>query len=212
MRTKYLALACCAAALAASPAGAVVTVGGFSLDTGSFGTGLGVHSDNTQSGTTVSGNVNGDGSDVTFSSSTALSLTGSGEATVLPVTGSITDLTVLFEKAWNNITFSFAAGANGTFTLFVNGAALFNDGNCSICTIGKNGQNKFTLSGTGITSLAYTFDPGVDTAKQFRVEGVSDAPAVPEPATWAMMLIGFGGVGFQMRRHRRKVALFAQAA
>lgn len=27
--------------------------------------------------------------------------------------------------------------------------------------------------------------------------------AVPEPATWAMMLVGFGGVGFAMRRKRK---------
>ena len=27
-------------------------------------------------------------------------------------------------------------------------------------------------------------------------------PAVPEPATWAMMLVGFFGIGFAMRRHR----------
>ena len=29
--------------------------------------------------------------------------------------------------------------------------------------------------------------------------------AVPEPATWAMMLIGFGGIGLAMRRRRRPV-------
>jgi len=29
--------------------------------------------------------------------------------------------------------------------------------------------------------------------------------AVPEPATWAMMLIGFAGVGFTMRRRRQPV-------
>jgi hypothetical protein len=28
---------------------------------------------------------------------------------------------------------------------------------------------------------------------------------VPEPATWAMMLLGFGGIGFAMRRRRRPV-------
>lgn len=35
----------------------------------------------------------------------------------------------------------------------------------------------------------------------------STAPiaAVPEPATWAMMLIGFGGIGFAMRRRKSKV-------
>ncbi len=29
--------------------------------------------------------------------------------------------------------------------------------------------------------------------------------AVPEPATWAMMLLGFAGVGFAMRRRRQPV-------
>jgi len=30
--------------------------------------------------------------------------------------------------------------------------------------------------------------------------------AVPEPATWAMMLVGFGGIGFAMRRRRSQGA------
>lgn len=38
-------------------------------------------------------------------------------------------------------------------------------------------------------------------------DGFSDAiligGAVPEPATWAMMLLGFGAVGFTLRRRRR---------
>ncbi len=199
MNLKYLVTACCASVALASPAHATVVIDGFSLNTGSFGAATGVHSTGTQSGTTLNGFVNTDGSGVTFSSTSALKITGSGEATVLPVSGSITNLNVLFEKAWNNVTFSFA-GSTGTFLLLVNGSSLFSSPVCNICTIG-NGQNKFTLSGNGITSLAYTFNPGVDTAKQFRVEGVS--PAVPEPATWAMMLLGFGVLGFGMRRRSK---------
>jgi hypothetical protein len=38
--------------------------------------------------------------------------------------------------------------------------------------------------------------------------GALTTGAVPEPATWAMMLIGFGGIGFAMRR-QRKAALLA---
>ena len=34
---------------------------------------------------------------------------------------------------------------------------------------------------------------------------IRQATAVPEPATWAMMLIGFGAVGFAMRRRQKPV-------
>ena len=36
--------------------------------------------------------------------------------------------------------------------------------------------------------------------------GVSVNPGVPEPATWAMMLVGFGGLGGLLRRRRSLVA------
>jgi len=34
--------------------------------------------------------------------------------------------------------------------------------------------------------------------------GALPAGAVPEPATWAMMLLGFGGMGFALRRTRKR--------
>lgn len=34
--------------------------------------------------------------------------------------------------------------------------------------------------------------------------GNINAPAVPEPATWGLMLLGFGGIGFVMRRSRQQ--------
>jgi len=37
-------------------------------------------------------------------------------------------------------------------------------------------------------------------------------PAVPEPATWAMMLVGFGAAGAAMRRSRRRTTTLAQIA
>ena len=40
----------------------------------------------------------------------------------------------------------------------------------------------------------------------FRVTGTTAAAAVPEPATWAMMLAGFLALGFAMRGSRKHVA------
>lgn len=37
-------------------------------------------------------------------------------------------------------------------------------------------------------------------------------PGVPEPATWAMMLLGFGAAGTALRRSRRKTGMLAQIA
>lgn len=42
-------------------------------------------------------------------------------------------------------------------------------------------------------------------------DGQGGGSATPEPATWAMMLLGFGGVGAAMRMARRKGALAAAA-
>ncbi|NTZ43936.1 PEP-CTERM sorting domain-containing protein, partial [Altererythrobacter sp. SALINAS58] len=42
---------------------------------------------------------------------------------------------------------------------------------------------------------------GVSDLRQVRIGGISSQiGAVPEPTTWAMMLFGFGAIGFAMRR------------
>jgi hypothetical protein len=40
----------------------------------------------------------------------------------------------------------------------------------------------------------------------YTVQSGGSITAVPEPATWAMMLLGFAGLGFAFRRSRRKAA------
>ena len=60
--------------------------------------------------------------------------------------------------------------------------------------------------GTGgdlIKSVSFTNNPSVDA---FETANFNVA-AVPEPATWAMMLIGFGGIGLAMRRRKPQQAL-----
>jgi len=40
---------------------------------------------------------------------------------------------------------------------------------------------------------------------------IDNVPAVPEPATWARMLIGFGAVGTALRSRQRQTALATAA-
>ena len=50
----------------------------------------------------------------------------------------------------------------------------------------------------------FTLDSRHSSAVNVRIDSVSGG--VPEPATWAMMLTGFGGMGALLRRRRRQVA------
>jgi hypothetical protein len=76
-----------------------------------------------------------------------------------------------------------------------------------------DGAQTFNFGNGGAFSLALA-DTNFGTPGRATVNGtfrlISDsAPAVPEPATWALMILGFGAVGYSMRR--RPTARFAQA-
>ena len=74
--------------------------------------------------------------------------------------------------------------------------------------LANNCQNFMGISGTAgetFTKISFSFtNGGVHDLRQLRLGGIA-APVVPEPASWAMMLVGFGIVGSAMRR--RKVSL-----
>jgi hypothetical protein len=53
----------------------------------------------------------------------------------------------------------------------------------------------------GLTPVALNGATVLDGVGQVRIDDVG-AVAVPEPATWAMMIMGFGGVGSLLRRRR----------
>ena len=63
-----------------------------------------------------------------------------------------------------------------------------------------------------------TGGPGVATNSVYFTAGIGDEEhglfaqllPVPEPSTWALMLLGFGGIGLTIRGRRR--AVFAQTA
>jgi hypothetical protein len=53
----------------------------------------------------------------------------------------------------------------------------------------------------GTTSIPLDAAQGWSNGALYFTQGT---PSVPEPATWAMMLMGFGAVGAAMRRDRSK--------
>ena len=80
---------------------------------------------------------------------------------------------------------------------------------------GDGGQGTFFFqfdAGAGVDSITITDrlnsnETGLSNAALFRTNG----NAVPEPGTWAMMLIGFGAVGHAMRKTRRNPRLLQAA-
>jgi hypothetical protein len=49
----------------------------------------------------------------------------------------------------------------------------------------------------------YTFRYTANMATAGNISGNAAFYPVPEPGTWALMLLGFGGIGMAMRRRRR---------
>jgi len=69
---------------------------------------------------------------------------------------------------------------------------------------------RWTTAEIGLLAGQYTLTIMGNAGADGQMGGHIDIRAVPEPATWAMMLLGFGAVGFAMRR--RRAPILAQAA
>jgi hypothetical protein len=84
-------------------------------------------------------------------------------------------------------TFNYAAGGSTTETVSLASGIL--------------GLQTFNFNQSGLSSVVFTPTTTEGPWIQFDNVGVNGSSgAVPEPATWAMMLLGFGMVGFAMRK------------
>jgi PEP-CTERM motif len=105
----------------------------------------------------------------------------------------------------NTVTFFNAAGGGGGAIGSVNTAELFN-----AFGLGNNQNPGGYFIGFDLTNTqAGSFDSVVfstgSTAFEFAFTGSSTTVgAVPEPSTWAMMILGFAGVGFMAYRRKSK--------
>ena len=85
--------------------------------------------------------------------------------------------------------------ANPSETITVNGAPLTITDTLTTYNLNLNGVTSVTITGVPSNSGYWLAD--------------NISAGVPEPATWAVMLVGFGGLGVSMRRQRRKQAAVA---
>lgn len=171
--------------------------------------GTGIHSFTgaDQTGNTVFGTVGIGGELVTLSSTNTLTLNGAGEATIDadPLDNLLVDFLSSYVLVGWNVELPGGRKPPGGYamTVSVNGGTT---AGVDLFTVDPvNPPQKYFITATGgdaIDTLAFTFDPGVDAMKQFRLT-VGDG-GIPEPATWAMMIMGFGGVGAMMRQRRRQ--------
>ena len=105
--------------------------------------------------------------------------------------------------------FTFTPAASGSFARNRNNVLEFmgtTPGSYDIFS-----QNFATAIGSNYT-LRFIYLNSFSIPNGFRVDA-SDATvgAIPEPATWTMMLIGFGAMGVSLRRRRRTNTLFQAA-
>ena len=106
----------------------------------------------------------------------------------------------------NHIYFDFTHDdANPSYLLF---QKFFSSGQDYVCA--SNATYPLTPCFEGTSAIPRSFDDGTATfGHPTSNEIIATAGAIPEPATWAMMLAGFGAVGFAMRRRQKVAVSFA---
>lgn len=152
-----------------------------------------------------------------FIDSTAIRFTTIGGTTVLEAAGGQAeverqdglDLTDIVWFAPNNETFGYAEfrlfGGSGeaAFEVIDNEGQIFN----FLADITGPGRYAFLgVDGESIAKVTVTAEDGFSAFRQVRLGDAS--LAVPEPATWGLMILGIGFAGAAMRRRQRQLVRY----
>ena len=108
-----------------------------------------------------------------------------------------------FKESFASTAFFTATNASGSVTL----EQLLSDGTFSTVAAQSIGSGPFLGLQTGLlaANTVYRFTYTSTFPSGGNTNGNGIFTAVPEPATWGLMLIGFGGMGVAMRRSRKRI-------
>lgn len=114
----------------------------------------------------------------------------------------VAGLTVTFSSGQSSVeAFLSDTSALGTYNILAYGF-----GGVLLDSFNASGTNRYVgFSGLGADIYSVQFGPSSAFGDAFAIDDVrfvAATGAVPEPGTWAMMLLGFGGMGVALRRRR----------
>ena len=231
MKSLLKAAVAASALMLASPALADITINAASDDQGVLVHGTGVE----QNGPTVTGALGANGPQIVNFDADTTSLIndnvrlqdGEGQADVtgaeITLGGTPNDTySMLSGNIYLNngdgmswIEFALTSGDAGTVDFYI--TDMNGDITEFLDQVIGEGDTFFAFAATGgdlIDNVFWEADSplDIDILKQVRILREDETTVVPEPGTWAMMLMGFGLAGFAMRRRRRDGSKLAQVA
>lgn len=160
---------------------------------------------------------------VTPTGSAMAMVSGSIPTVTFPITGGTkndsTGALLLYHDG-SGLLFSNGTNSLATSNFVVDTASMLVSGNVSATIGGMTsdlgtaslfnivGGNTLTLTSTASDAFSNLFKANLPAGTAVATVAINaQTGAVPEPGTWMMMLVGFGGMGLAVRRRNRQVAV-----
>ncbi|MGN6848434.1 MAG: PEP-CTERM sorting domain-containing protein [Sphingomicrobium sp.] len=141
-----------------------------------------------------------------------------------PKTPSLYEVIVNPDLDFTAMKFAVQLTDAGSFTVYyllaggscdANSPACYTTSGGTFTNTGQQDNSNYLISGglfDGIMIVANNQTGSTSPDFIFHVKQLSYTPAVPEPGTWGLMMLGFAGVGVALRRSRKRKPALMQIA